>query len=317
MTAATERPARITALVVAWRSERFLPPCLASLAAQTVPLTVIVVDNGTDAALRAQLAAQYPAVQWLTPGKNIGFAAANNRAIRQATTEYILTVNADVTLAPDYAATLLAFLDAHPEYGSATGQGVVPGTEPPACDGLGHFLNRRRLADGRRSWQPAEIAAPGDRFGVCAAYALYRKAMLDDTAWRDEYFDATFVSYFEDVDLDWRAQWRGWKSRYLPQAVAQHHRGGAGGLRDRRILAQQYANRWLMLAKNEATALAARDYALLVTELHDDFARWRYDGVWLRVMLRLLRGLPAMLPRRRYYAQRRKATTAAMAAWYE
>ena len=65
-------------------------------------------------------------------------------------------------------------------------------------------------------------------FGVCAAAALYRRAMLEDVRLGDDYFDSTFFVYLEDVDLDWRARLRGWKAYYVPDAVAEHERGAQG-----------------------------------------------------------------------------------------
>lgn len=332
--------ARVTAIVVHWRSGAFIADCLAALAEQDCPLAIIVVDNDDDAALRARLTARLPQLRWLVPGGNSGFAAANNLAINACATEYVMLVNPDVVLAPDHVRLLVAALDADGEAGSATGHGLVPGTEPPLLDGMGHFLTRARTTSGCRTGSPAERETPGLRFGVCAGYALYRRAMLEDVAepaltrrcaspppamnsgrgngreLMHQYFDEKLFAYFEDVDLDWRAQWRGWTARYVPEALAWHARGGSGGMRQRDIAIIHAANRWLVWLKNDALLFAVRDYGRLGGEFKRDYQRWRRDNLAGEVLKRIVRLAPAMLAQRAYIAARRRRPAAEMAAYY-
>ena len=111
---------------------------------------------------------------------------------------------------------------------------------------------------------------PGEVFGVCAAAALYRRAMLDDVRVDGDYFDSTFFAYYEDVDLDWRARRRGWKAHYVPTAVAEHERGHKGDERQRSAFAIRHSlkNRYLMMVRNDRPADALRCFGvILVTEV--------------------------------------------------
>jgi GT2 family glycosyltransferase len=111
-------------------------------------------------------------------------------------------------------------------------------------------------------------------FGASGAAAVYRRQMLEDVAYKGEFFDEIFFAYREDVDLAWRAQHRGWRCRYLPTALARHRRRVAPGRRAQLpawINRISLANRWRMIAKNETSfgwrhdwpAILGRDLATI------------------------------------------------------
>ncbi len=64
-------------------------------------------------------------------------------------------------------------------------------------------------------------------------------------------FDETFFAYFEDVDLDWRANLAGWRAYYEPDCRAYHRGHGSGGRSNLSIRLRAEKNRYLMLAKND------------------------------------------------------------------
>ncbi len=223
------------AFVVVHNHAPTLRAALAALAAQTVPLQrVVVVDNGSDdgsPAVARDLAGTLPLdlVAW---PENRGFAAAANEAIRRTSAPWVLALNPDCRLAPDYLATLLAAArDAGP-VGSATGLLLrARGRELAAADEVdsagivvtaaGRHLDRGSGARLRPGWgRPAWV------FGASAAAALYRRQALDDVAYpAGEVFDETFFAYREDADLAWRLQRRGWRCMFMPSARAWHARG--------------------------------------------------------------------------------------------
>jgi len=307
---------KVAAVTVNWRSGAFIEKCLASIFAQTLPLKVVVVDNEGDEELRRRLTRHWPQLLWLDAGGNRGFAAANNLAFREVTAEYYLLVNPDVTLENNYAQSLLDFMETHPQVGSATGRGLVPGTDPQVVDGLGHFFSRQRITAGYRSGSDT-ATAPVERFGVCAAYAMYRQEMLTDIAHDGEIFDADLFAYYEDIDIDWRARWRGWQAYYLPAATAWHYRGASGGMGDYNIKLHYYKNRWLLFIKNEALSLALPDLFILVREFYLDWQRWRQDKMATAVLRCLLGNFKTFLHKRIVIRQRRKITPAVMEQWYD
>ncbi|MGC1185250.1 MAG: hypothetical protein WBA31_08900, partial [Candidatus Dormiibacterota bacterium] len=97
-------------------------------------------------------------------------------------------------------------------------------------DSTGHLLYRSGWVTNRDHGAPDDDRhlQAEEVFGVSAAAALYRRRMLDDVALDGEVLCEDFFAYLEDVDLDWRARWRGWRSWYEPAAKAVHRRGGTG-----------------------------------------------------------------------------------------
>jgi len=107
-------------------------------------------------------------------------------------------------------------------------------------------------------------------FGACGAAALYRRSMLVDIAVDGEFFDEDFFTFYEDADLAWRAQMRGWNGRYAPRAVATHVRGSGDTLHKvktsmKKIDGPRLAlrNRWLMTLKNDALRHLLLDFPFI------------------------------------------------------
>jgi len=141
-------------------------------------------------------------------------------------------------------------------------------------DSAGQLLTRaRRIRDrGYGEMDAGQYDAPGEVFGVCGAVALYRRAMIDDISEGGEFFDGSFFSFGEDMDVAWRARRAGWKACYVPEARARHFRGGTlprrGTIftrlsqmarRPPEIRAHIIKNRYLMILKNDSVGAIARD----------------------------------------------------------
>jgi GT2 family glycosyltransferase len=185
-------------------------------------------------------------------------------------------------------------------------------------DSTGHILFRNGWAANRGEglpdtgqWERAE-----EVFGVTAAGALYRMKMLreiEDGPARP--FDERFFAYVEDVDLDWRMRWLGWKAWFEP-VVAWHHRSATGARRSPFILRHILKNRLLLVANNDLwpqgvaripgvvafSVLAAVQFGL------------ESPKAWLG-MVDFLRQLPGSVRRRRFIKAKRRVAPDAIAAW--
>src|SRR5207249_51848 len=120
-------------------------------------------------------------------------------------------------------------------------------------DSAGHVMYRNLWPTNRGEGEPddPEFDRSAEVFGVCAAAGLYRRLMLDDIAIDGEIFDSSFFAYQEDVDVDWRARLRGWRSWYEANAIAMHERGGTGLWFSSAIQRHILKNRILMGIKND------------------------------------------------------------------
>jgi GT2 family glycosyltransferase len=120
-------------------------------------------------------------------------------------------------------------------------------------------VDRRRKNNLAGHGSPAlAYDVPGRAFGPDGAAALYRREMLDDCRLRGNVLDPALEKWASDVDLAWRGWLLGWSSGYEPGAVAYHVRSYGPSTRaqvperDRRV---QFRNRYLMMVKNDTSAL--------------------------------------------------------------
>jgi len=263
---------RVTAVVVNWDNAEDLPACLDALLAQDHPdLEILVVDNASTDASHAVLASYGDriAVRWNVT--NRGYAGAMNDAIAMTESDAVLAVNPDVTAAPDLVRLLVAALDADPTRGSIQPR-LHRSLEHPdgvaVIDSTGHqaFGPRMFRNRGEGDHDDGRWDTPDEVFGVCGACALYRREMLVDIAVGGEVYAEDLFAFFEDVDLDWRAQLRGWSSWYEPAAVGRHERGGAGPRRTDTVERLNFRNRLLVIAAcDDLPSLVRASPSALVT----------------------------------------------------
>jgi GT2 family glycosyltransferase len=311
----------VSAIVVNWNGIRFIEACLAALSAQDYrPIETIVVDNGsTDGSL--DLLERRPDIRLIRNGRNLGFAAANNAALQLANGEYVLLLNADATLEPGYVSALTTALQRDPRLGSATGKLLRPASPGTAriVDSTGHVMYRNDWAANRGQDEPDGPGsdAGGEVFGVCAAAGLYRRAMLDDVMVDGEILDASFFAYLEDVDLDWRAQLRGWRSWYEPAALATHYRSGSGGRFSVEIQRHIFKNRVLMIIKNDGgPGFALRLPGILAFTAAKLIQGSVKSPAFATAISTTIQAMPQAWRRRRQIQARRTITPAAVERWF-
>jgi N-acetylglucosaminyl-diphospho-decaprenol L-rhamnosyltransferase len=297
-----------TAVVIpSWNSVGLLPRCLDSVARQGDGLQLLVVDNGsTDGTLELLLER---GVEHISLPENVGFAAAMDLAVSRTSAPQILVLNADTVLEPGAVATLAAALAADEELGGVQPrilqlEGEVPG-DPAAARlySAGQALTRdgRAIEVGAGEKQPATRAPNREVFGVCGAACLLRRALFD----RLGGYQRSYFSFYEDVDLNVRAQIAGWRFEYVPEAVVWHLGNAswqAQALRpggwNARLVAR---NRIVTQAKFMPPAALPRILAVEAGALLRAARQGRFRAT-LRGKLEGLRRLPAALRERRRLA---------------
>lgn len=221
----------VSIVVVAHNDETDLPLSLTSAAGQKgVSIEVIVVDNASTDRSRDVAAVFAPAARIVALSENVGFAAGMNRGIEKSSGRYVLALNPDCRLMPDFASVLAARLDERTDAGSASGRVYrAEGRELSATDRLDstglYFTASSRHFD-RDSGQPAagRSLVEEEVFGTSGAAGFYRREALESARISTGCFDADFFLYREDADLAWRLRRLGWTCLYVPRAVAYHRR---------------------------------------------------------------------------------------------
>jgi GT2 family glycosyltransferase len=249
-----------------------------------IDLSIVIVDNGSGSAERERLAREAPAVHVLPFPGNLGFAGAANEGIARTRAPFVLLVNNDAILAPDYVARLAARLALDRRLAGA--QGLILNADGSRVDSAGLEWNGRGEAvpifAGAAPEDPPRT--PFEVSGVSATATLYRREALDDVSSGNDVFDRAFFAYYEDVDLSLRLARAGWRFLCDPAARARHEGSLTGRRTPLRRALWTSRNRWRTLFRNFNAALLARRLGPL---LQADLAHARQLG-WKGAVLPLL-----------------------------
>jgi N-acetylglucosaminyl-diphospho-decaprenol L-rhamnosyltransferase len=232
------RPPRTDYVVVAYRSERHLGPCLDAIDADRPDgSNVIVVDNASPdhSADVARHHRSHPRL--LVSSRNLGFGGACNLALDASSANLLFFVNPDARLSRGTTASLIAALEADPVV-AAVGpriddpagglRAASAGFEPSVRSVLGHFLLLARFPWVGRFFPPLQLpfGSPAQLVDWVGGAAL----MVRSDAFRGiGGFDRSMFLYMEDVDLCRRLRATGWTIRYEPGVVVEHDLGGSQG----------------------------------------------------------------------------------------
>jgi GT2 family glycosyltransferase len=253
----------VSIVVVAYQVAADLPVSLASARAQRgVEVEILVVDNASDDGSAAVARASGPEVRVIPLSENVGFAAGMNAGIDASRGRYVLSLNPDCRLEPDYAAILVRALDADPRAGSASGRILRargPSLEPTELldsAGIVFTSSGRHFDRGSQQTAAGRFLRREEVFGTTGAAGLYRREALESARISTGYFDSDFFLYREDADLAWRLRRLGWTCLYVPEAVAYHRRANLPERRRRMSPVANYhsvKNRFLLRINNQTS----------------------------------------------------------------
>ncbi|GAB4372430.1 MAG: glycosyltransferase family 2 protein [Bryobacter sp.] len=319
----------VSVTIVTYNSGRFIKRCLESVLAQRYPLKeVIVIDNASTDGTIDILDQFTERVRIVYNDENIGFSAAQNQAIGLSNGEWILTLNPDVLLMPNFIQSLVDAGNRDPQIGTVCGKllammATFDLPENPLIDSTGIYFNPmlRHLDRGSQEVDNGHYLNFEYVFGATAAAALYRREMIDDIAIDGEFFDHDFFVYREDADVAWRAQLYGWKCLYTPHARGYHVRTVLPGNRSalpNAINMHSVKNRFLMRIKNMTPDLYLRNFlpitfrdlvvlsCCLLREHSSLRAFWLLGKHWSKVM-----------EKRKVIMANRKVTDEYLASWFQ
>ena len=319
---------QVTVVIVTFNSLPYVEACLRSLERQSYPaLKIVVIDNassdGTAQFLRDRLLERA-----IFNRQNVGFAAAQNQGIRMTKQGWVLTLNPDVVLDPNFIAKLVEAAELRPHVGTLCGKLLrwQPDSPQPfssIIDSTGIYFrpDLRHLDRGAEELDRGQYDRAEYVFGATGAAALYRREMIDDVSIERQFFDEDFFAYREDADLAWRAQLLGWKCLYVSEARAWHVRRVTP--ERRKQLPQQInwhsvKNRFLMRIKNAGAELGFRFFPQTIDR---DLSVLGYALLAERTLLSAvfypLKTWRTVLRKRRIIQARRRVSDRELMRWFD
>lgn len=253
----------VTVIIPNWNGKTHLESCLKSLSNQTYNrYSLIIVDNNSNDSSVGFVRNNYPLVEVIELPKNFGFAKAVNIGISHAKTEFIALLNNDIELDPKWMAELVSHLKENPKAGSCACK-MMNFFRRNIIDAVGDSLTRSGIpySRGRDEIDMGQYEKLEYVFGACAGASLYRTELYRKIG----LFDEDFISFYEDVDLAFRAQISGYKCLYVPTAVCFHKRGAtAKKLARDYIYYMQERNLISVIIKNYPIGLFLIKFPLLI-----------------------------------------------------
>ncbi len=218
---------KVSIVIVSYNVCQLLDECLQSVerALEGIEGDIFVIDNKSTDGTVDTLQPRHPEVHFVANKENVGFACANNQAIRMSDSEYVLLLNPDTVVYEPTIRETLRFLDEHPQAGGAgvrmlTREGT-PAPESrraiptPWVSMLKMLGFTKRYYMSHLSWDK-----PGRIEVISGAYCMLRRKALDQVGLLDE----DFFMYGEDIDLSYRLLKGGWQNWYLPLDII-HYKG--------------------------------------------------------------------------------------------
>jgi N-acetylglucosaminyl-diphospho-decaprenol L-rhamnosyltransferase len=210
----------------AWR---LLERCLTHLRAQTLPHSVIVVDNGSTDGTPDRVRERFPDVGLVALSSNVGFPSACNRGAARGTGDVIVLLNNDVEPRPDFLRELVPPLEDAPKVGSVAA--LLTLADGRAIDSVGLFVDKTLAGFPRLRGAPL-VRADATRpvlLGPSGGAGAYRRCAWEEVGGLDE----GVIGYGEDVDLAIRLRAAGWETSAAPTAVAVHLGSASFGRRSK------------------------------------------------------------------------------------
>ncbi len=230
----------ITFGIVNYNGDTTLVPVIESLLKQrgVKVAEILLADNqSTDRSVEVVSKAFPTQVRIIPIGFNRGPNPARNRLLREASSDWVVIMDNDIVLAPDYASRLATVFDAHPEAGAATGQ-IRLYDRPDTIQYNGAFIHYAGevVANRRYGSEPVPVTT------VSAGAALIHRPKAAACF----YFDEDFLFGWEDGDLTFRMTIAGYPCYAVSNAICYHMRDSRG----MKWVRYQVRNRWWFIFKH-------------------------------------------------------------------
>ncbi len=294
------RSAQFSVIVLNWNGEPFLEECLGSLQRQSLRnYEVILVDNGSTDRSVEFVAKRFPQVIVVPLPKNLGFCGGNNEGIKRSSGEWIILLNNDTEVVPEFLNAIHQAIQTDPDAGMFACK-MLFADSPSVIDNCGFTVSPAGTAQeiGRFEIDQGQYGPDLEPFGPSGGAGVYSRAMLE----RIGYLDEDFFLIYEDYDLAMRARLQGFRCRFVPQAVVFHkYRSSLAKLPDWQIFYSQRNVEFVYLKNMPSPLLLRHGLSHLLYDVGGllYFTRKGFLRPFVSAKLEVLRQLPSVRRKRR------------------
>ncbi|MDP4009637.1 MAG: glycosyltransferase family 2 protein [Candidatus Shapirobacteria bacterium] len=268
---------KFSIIIPNYNGAKLLNYCLVSLKQSIInnpedEFEIILVDNNSkddSVAIFNELATEiclYSSI--ILNNKNFGFAKAVNQGILKAKYDYVVLLNNDITMNPDWFKLISQTIQDEKDLKTAVFFGTVLNKEGDKFESQGLEFDYSGKCQNISDGQPYDdlkiknLKLKIFPWGSSAAFTVYKKDILIKIG----LFDDDFFAYEEDVDISLRLHNLGYKTLYIPKAISYHLGGGTtnslGNFRSKMVL-----KNWIyIIIKNYSLKQIIKNFPQIVIE---------------------------------------------------
>lgn len=260
----------LSVVILNYNTEELTRTCLQTVFASSLgkyEMEVLVCDNGSQDGSVDMIKREFPHAILIENKKNLGFAAGNNPGIKRSRGRYVLLLNTDTEVPKDTFATMISFMDDHPDVGASTCKILLPnGSMDPACHrgfptpwaSFTYMAKLEKLFPtselfGQYHQGYKDLSTIHEVDCIVGAFFLVRKSVIAQIGLMDE----DYFMYGEDIDWAYKIRMAGFPIVYNPTCTILHKKkqsGRANPLQKRRTTTEIYFHtyNWLFYKKHYA-----------------------------------------------------------------
>lgn len=241
---------KVSIIIVNFNQKKLTLNCLASLKKISYPnFEIILVDNGSTDNTAVEVEKRFPKVRIYKCRENVGFTGGNNIGIKKSKGKYILLLNNDTKVTPEFLESLVEDLEKDVSLGILQSKIFVM-DKPTLLDSVvsyqtltGFLFHKGYLDKDKKEYQNFMYT-----FSAKGACMLVRKEVFKTGLLDNDYF-----AYFEETDLCWRAWVIGYKVGFEPRSIIYHKMGATSvGMKSAFINYHSFKNRIRTILKNSS-----------------------------------------------------------------
>jgi len=302
----------VSIIIVNYNGKTHLEECLSSLEKIDYKnYEIILVDNNSTDTSVEYVKNTYPSITIIKLNRNYGFAEPNNIGAKNAKGDYLLFLNNDTTVNPNFISEMVNVLEQDPQIAICQSLLLKPNGEVDSSGDFVDTLGRAYSSKNKENEVKKILSARG-------ASMMVRK----DSFWDLGGFDKRFFASFEDVDLGWRAWIWGYKIVLVPNSIVYHKGGQTVKQHLSEIRFHGVKNSLIIRLTNFETGLATssifktlgvilfrKSFGISLVEEHEEIFPLPSVKIILRGVMWIAKNFGYVLAKRKNVNSRRKRTT--------